>query len=176
MEVQTPDVAVGAPIESGKVEGHRFYVTMAALALLTVFLGFAPRFLLPADAGRPLRPFVLLHVVVFSGWMVLFFVQTSLVSAQRTDLHRRLGLVGVALIGTMIALGIVTGVEGARNGWNPGGPFRDSLAFLVVPFRDIGRAHRIDVIGALIVLATFPLGIVISRSDAWHNFAAWLIR
>ena len=246
MQLQTRDVAIDAPIVGAKVHGERFYPTMAALALLTVFVGMAPTFFLQAHSDRPgIRPFVLLHVVVFSVWMVLFFVQASLIAAHRTDLHRRLGMVGIALIGAMLALGIVTGIEGARNGWNPGGPFRDSLAFFVVAFRDMvnfggfaaagiyyrrrpdvhrrlmllattggllwpaitriqpiqgrlplmyavliaflaaspvrdlimhRRANRVDVVGALIILATFPLGVVIGNSDRWHDFAAWLIR
>ena len=246
MQIQTPGIVVHAPIVSARVDGHRFYATMAALALVTVFVGFAPRFFLQSASNIPApRPFVLLHVVVFSTWMVLFFVQTSLITAHRTDLHRRLGMVGVAFIGAMVALGIVTGIEGARNGWNPGGPFRDSLAFLVVTFRDIAnfagfaaagvyfrrrpdihrrlmllattggllwpaitriqplqgrlplmyavlvaflvvspvrdliahrRAHRVDVVGALLVLATFPLSVVVGNTNAWHDVAVWLIR
>lgn len=245
MQMQAPDVVVRAPAVSGTSGRRRFYPTIAALAIVTVFVGFAPRFYETAlrDTPGP-RPFVLVHAAVFTAWMFLFLVQTSLVAAHRADLHRRLGRVGIALAASMLVLGVMTGIEGARDGWNPGGPFRDALAFLVVSFRDIlnfsgfaaaglyyrrrpeihrrlmllattggllwpaitriqpiqGRLplmfavlvaflvaspvrdliahrspHRVDLIGALIVMASFPLGIAIGNSDAWHDFAAWLI-
>ena len=41
-----------------------------------------------------------------TGWIVLFFAQTILVAAHRTDLHRRLGVAGAILAGTMIAVTI----------------------------------------------------------------------
>ena len=246
METNTPDLVVRAPAVSATSGRRRFYPTIAGLAIVTVLVGFAPRFYERAISGAPgPRPFVLVHAAVFSAWMFLFLVQASLVAVHRTDLHRRLGRVGMALVGSMVVLGVLTGIEGARDGWNPGGPFRDALAFLVVPFRDIlnfsgfataglyyrrrpdihrrlmllattggllwpaitriqpiqgrlplmyvvlvaflvaspvrdiiahRRPHRVDVIGALIVMATFPLGIAIGNSDAWRGFAAWLIR
>ena len=246
MEIETPDVAVRVPVVRERAEGHQLYPTMTALALLTVFVGFTPRLFLQADANASgLRPFVGLHAILFSAWMVLFFIQTSLITAHRADLHRRLGIVGIALAGAMVGLGLATSVEAARNGWNPGGPYRDALAFLIVGFRGLlifagftaaavyfrrrpdvhrrlmllgttggllwaaitriqpiqgrlplmyavliafliaspvrdlilhRRAHRVDVLGSVFILATYPLGVVIGNSETWREFAAWLIR
>jgi hypothetical protein len=41
------------------------------------------------------------------------------------------------LVPVMIVLGFMTAVRGARDGWNPGGPYPDSLAFMVVGMADI---------------------------------------
>jgi hypothetical protein len=74
---------------------------------------------------------------VFSAWILLFVTQSTLVAAGRTDVHRRLGVAGAVLVPVMIVLGCLTAVRGARDGWNPGGPYPDSLAFMVVGLADI---------------------------------------
>ena len=66
---------------------------MALLILASVFVGFARTYYLAGVFGAPL-PNKLIHVhgAVFSLWIVLLIVQTSLVTAGRVDLHRRLGV------------------------------------------------------------------------------------
>ncbi|HUF34544.1 MAG TPA: hypothetical protein VMN37_01275 [Gemmatimonadales bacterium] len=112
---------------------HRFFTGMAAAAALTVFVGFAPTYYLRGLAGSPPLPgLVHLHGVVFTAWMLLFLAQTSLVSAGRTDLHRRLGIGGAVLAALIIVLGYATAIEAARRGVRPpGGP--PPLVFLSVP-------------------------------------------
>lgn len=115
-----------------------FYTGMASAILFTIFTGFGRNYYLRAfTEAPPLPTFVHVHASVFTVWVLLFFGQTTLVAAGRTDLHRRLGVVGGLLAGLMIVLGFVTAVYGARNGHNPGGPYPDSLAFLVVGLGDI---------------------------------------
>jgi FtsH-binding integral membrane protein len=112
---------------------RRFFTGMAIAAALTVFVGFAPTYYLRGlfDA-RPLSPLVHLHGIVSTAWILLFLTQTSLVAARRTDLHRRLGIVGVVLAVGVLGVGFVTAVTAARNGVTPpGGP--PPLAFLSVP-------------------------------------------
>ena len=48
----------------------------------------------------------------------------------------------------MIILGYETAVYGARHGWNPGGPFRDSLSFMLVGLSDMIN-FAVFVLGAL---------------------------
>ena len=38
------------------------------------------------------------------------------------------------------------------------------------------RMHPVSVWGALIIVASFPIRQVIAMTDAWHRFAAWVIR
>ena len=62
---------------------------------LIVFVGFAPTYYLRAFYhADPLPSVFRIHGLVFTAWVVLFVVQTALVSARRTDIHRRLGVVG----------------------------------------------------------------------------------
>jgi hypothetical protein len=125
-----------------------FFLCMAVAAMTTVFLGFAPTYYLrsfthvthyptgvPVSGSLPLLLHV--HAVVFSAWILLLTVQSSLVAAGRADIHRRLGIAGAILIPIMIVLGCLTAIRGGRDGWNPGGPYHDSLAFMVVGLADI---------------------------------------
>jgi hypothetical protein len=125
-----------------------FFVGMAVVACATVFFGFAPSYYLKAvthvthyPTGLPvspsLPPLVHVHAVAFSTWMLLFLGQSTLVAAGRTDIHRRLGVAAAALVPVMIVLGLMTAIRGAKDGWNPGGPYPDALAFMIVGVTDI---------------------------------------
>jgi hypothetical protein len=56
------------------------------------------------------------HAVAFVSWLALFTVQTGLIRAGNSALHRKLGLAGAVLAGVMLVLGPVTAliVDGAR--------------------------------------------------------------
>jgi hypothetical protein len=115
------------------------FVTLAAA--LVVFAGFARSYYLRPFTDAPgFPPIVELHAALFSSWMVLFAVQASLVTARRTDLHRRLGVLGIGLAIALLVTGYLTAVTGARTGW--AGPLvpRDAAAalpFLTIPFGDL---------------------------------------
>ena len=81
-----------------------FYVAMAIVAALIAIVGFSRRYFLALAAGTlDVSALVHLHAILAFGWVVLFIVQTVLVTRKRTALHRSLGLAGVAL-GAMLAL------------------------------------------------------------------------
>src|SRR6266513_6106853 len=126
----------------------RFYLAMALATTAVVVAGFAPSYYLRPfvriayyPTGIPVSPslplLIHVHAVVLSLWLVLLVVQTTLVAAGRTDVHRRLGMAGAALLPMILVLGVFTAIRGARDGWNPGGPFADSLEFLIVGLGDI---------------------------------------
>ena len=79
---------------------NRFFVTMAALLLVIVFVGFAPTFYLKIFFDTPELPwYVHLHGAVLSAWFMLFLTQTVLIKTKRTTTHRRLGvLAGVTAV------------------------------------------------------------------------------
>lgn len=116
---------------------RRFFTGMAVAAVLTVFAGFAPSYYLKGLSGAPeLTPLLHLHGVVFTSWILLFLVQTTLIAARRTDLHRRLGVVG-GLLGVLLpVVGLPVAIWSARRGFTPpGGP--PPLVFLAIPFADL---------------------------------------
>src|SRR6185295_1851119 len=97
-----------------------FYVGMAVAVVLTVFAGFAPTyFLRPLFTTAPLMPLLHLHGLIFTSWIVLFLIQTTLVAAHRTDIHRRLGIVGGVIATLMVLLGVTTALVRANQGATP---------------------------------------------------------
>ena len=82
-----------------------FYVGISVVVATTVFAGFARSYFLKSYFGSPpLMPLLHLHGLVFTSWIVLLLTQTTLVAANRTDIHRRLGIIG-AVIAVMSAAG-----------------------------------------------------------------------
>ena len=119
-----------------------FYVGMAAAMAVTVLVGFGPTyFARPLFQSTPLSLLAHVHGVLFVAWIVLLLAQTSLVAGRRTDLHRRLGVAGVALALAMVPAGTLLAIDSAKRGLSPGA--LDPLTFLAVP------------LGALVMFAGF---------------------
>ena len=127
---------------------RRFFAMMAFASFAVVFAGFASSYYLwPISrathypAGQPISvslPVVLhVHAVLFSAWVGLLVVQATLVSLGNVTTHRRLGRVGAGLVVAMVLTGLSTAARGARDGWNPGGPYSDALSFMFVGIADI---------------------------------------
>jgi len=145
-----------------------FYISMSIAALVTVFAGFAPTYYLrPYFNTAPLMPLLHVHGIVFTSWLVLFLIQTTLVAAHRTDIHRRLGILGGVIATLMILIGTSTAVIRASQGATPV-PGVSSLSFLVVPLGDISvfailvgagfyYRRRPDVHKRLMLLATVSI-------------------
>lgn len=136
----------------------RFYVGMAVALAGTATVGFAPTYFLrpvfrPATA---LTPLMHVHGLLFAAWTLLLVVQTTLVAARRTDLHRRLGVAGVVLAPLMLGAGGLLALSSARQGLAPGG--LDPLTFLAVP------------LGALAMFAAFfGAAMALRRTPATHK-------
>lgn len=114
-----------------------FYVAMSIAAVLTVFAGFSRTYYLrPYFNTAPLMPLLHLHGLVFTSWLALFLIQTTLVAAHRTDIHRRLGILGGVIAGLMILIGPTTAVIRASQGATPV-PGVSPLSFLVIPLGDM---------------------------------------
>ncbi len=88
---------------------------MATLLAAVIFSGFVPTFFargafldLP-----PLPALALVHGVAGTLWLLLFVAQAWLVTADRRDWHRRLGVLGAALAAlfVMSAAGVIAHLE-----------------------------------------------------------------
>lgn len=111
---------------------RRFFTGLAVALALSVFAGFAPTYYLKGLYGTPvLSPFLHFHGMLFTSWILLFVTQTTLVAARRTDLHRRLGIVGGLLAVAMLVVGTAVAVAAAKRGQAPGLP--PPLEFLATP-------------------------------------------
>ena len=160
--------AAGRAVVNGRRRERLFYTGMAAAFVLTVFAGFARTYYLrPYFGAASLSPLLHLHGVVFTSWLVLLFTQTALVAANRTGVHRRLGVAGGVLAVLMVLVGCATAVIRAKIvEVPPGSP--SPLAFLVIPLGDmlvfaglVGAGfyyrRRPDVHKRLMLLATIAI-------------------
>ena len=111
-----------------------FFSGMALAMAAVVFAGFAPTWFLrfyfqPPEALSLLR---VVHGTAFTLWVVLFIAQTSLVAANRRDIHRKLGWWGAGLAVVMLVLGWMAAVDSLRQGVTPV-PGVSPAAFFVIP-------------------------------------------
>lgn len=134
MRPAVPAKPVGAV--PGRRFDHLFFSTMSLLILATVFWGFARTYYLAGVFLAPLPAFIIhLHGAAFTCWILLLVTQTSLVSAGRTDIHRRLGIAGFFLAGLMVILGVLAATNSlVRNAAPPG---IDPKVFYVIPLGDM---------------------------------------
>lgn len=139
-----PRTAALATTRNAARRRERLFFSGMALALLTlVFAGFAPTYYLRGSFGAPqLTLPLLLHGFAFSAWMVLLVVQTSLIAANRTAVHRQLGVWGVVLGVVMMVLGAYVAITRTRAGLTAVVPGVPPLQFMVI---------------SMATLVTFPL-------------------
>jgi hypothetical protein len=141
-----------------------FYLGMAVALALTVLAGFGPTYYFTLFSGGPTHtfgggpftPIFHIHAVLFTGWVVLFIVQTSLVATRRVAVHRRLGIASIGLAAAMVVVGVRAAIAGARRGSAP--PGTDPLSFMAIPFFD------------MVVFSTLVTAAYLKRRDRdWHK-------
>jgi len=122
---------------AGRRRERFFYIGIAIVIVGVVFGGFARTyFLRPYFTTQPLMPLLHLHGIVFTSWLVLYFTQTILIAAKRTDIHRRLGVAGAVIAVLMILIGTTTAIIRAQQGATPAEGI-PPLVFLVIPLADM---------------------------------------
>jgi FtsH-binding integral membrane protein len=120
----------------GRRYDHFFFTAVALLMLATVVAGFARTYYLAGVFRAPLPSLAIhLHAAAFSCWILLLVTQTSLVSAGRVDIHRRLGIAGFLLGAVMVPLGVIAATDSLVRRGGPVG--RDVQAFYIVPITDM---------------------------------------
>jgi hypothetical protein len=136
---------------------RRFFAAMAIVIVAATFVGFAPSYYLaPAFNAKPLSTLLHVHGIVFTAWILLYVAQTVLISAGRTDIHRIVGPVAVALAVVMVPLGVATAIVtkqvATTHHLPPQGPP------LVFP------------LGAILTFAVLVgAGLAMRKRSAWHK-------
>jgi len=99
-----------------RIDSRRFgfFAAIAVAASAVVFVGFAPYYLKPVWGGPSLPLRVHIHGILFTAWVVLFALQSFLITRGRTSLHRRLGVAGALLIAGMLVSGLSVSIAWAR--------------------------------------------------------------
>ncbi len=125
-------------LETNPQSDNYFFPAMAVLILITVFIGFARTYFLAGMFRAPL-PNLLIHIhgVVFLSWILLLITQSTLISAGRPDIHRRLGLAGFGLACLMVILGVLAGTNALARGFSPPGSPFDPKTFYAIPMVDM---------------------------------------
>jgi hypothetical protein len=152
----------------GKRRDRLFYTGMAIAFLIAVFAGFARTYYLrPYFGTPPLTPLLHLHGIIFTSWLILLVTQTALVAANRTDIHRRLGIAGAVIAVLMILVGCATAIIRAKIVEVPPGapsplvfltiPLGDVLVFAILVAAGFYFRHRADVHKRLMLLATIAI-------------------
>jgi hypothetical protein len=126
---------IRARAHSGRRFENPFFFAMALLILATVFTGFAKTYFLAGVFRAPLPNLLIhLHGAAFTAWMLLLITQISLVSADRVDIHRTLGIAGFFLACFMVVLGTLAATNMLARG-DP--PFADPKAFYATTLLDM---------------------------------------
>ena len=130
-------MAVNTAAVGARRRSRRFYVGMAIAITITVFAGFSRSYFLKLHyGGEPLSLLLHVHGLMFTGWVLFFLAQTTLVAAGRTDLHRRMGVGGVVLAALILIVGTATAILRIKGGSDPV-PGIPPLAFLAIPLGDM---------------------------------------
>ena len=110
MSGQTISAANTTRLTAADKARSKFFVLMAGILLLIVLAGFSPTLYFRSYFDVPTVPtYLLVHGGVLTTWFVWLFIQTSLVATHRTDLHRRLGIIGVGIgVVVLVASGAAT--------------------------------------------------------------------
>lgn len=120
-----------------------FHRRMALALALPVVVGFGPLYYgrlvgatPPATfSGGPVTPLVHVHGTLFTAWVLLYLVQTTLVARRRVAVHRRLGVAGAVLAAAMVGAGALASLGMAARGVAP--PGVDPVAFALVGLTDL---------------------------------------
>jgi hypothetical protein len=118
---------------------RKFFFAIAVLFPIAVLIGFAPTFYLKPLFNTPPIPrtIVYVHGFLMTAWIALFITQVYLISAKRILVHRKLGLLGVALGVGIIISGMIMTVAAAKYGSTSTPPGMPPLQFMIVPFGDL---------------------------------------
>jgi len=132
-----------------------FYFSMSLLIAAIVAIGFSrtvnQNLFHPAIA----RPLILwFHAGAFSGWVLFFIFQSTLVRTHNINWHRFFGWFGAALGAAMVPLGITTAIVMSR--FDAFQLHQPDPTFLSIPFFD---------------MAAF--GVLLSLAIAWRTAPEW---
>jgi hypothetical protein len=139
--------------------GDRYIYVWAALAAAAIAVtGFARTYYLKSlFAGPPLSVLAHVHGVIMTLWCILFLTQTCLVAGHRIELHRRLGVLGVALAIVVVGTGTYATL---------------SATAIEVDRHVIGRFHFLlgfNLVNLLLFAALVGTGIAFRRRPQFHK-------
>ncbi len=144
-----------------------FFGGMAILLCVVVYIGFSPTYFGAGMLRAPLpSPILHVHGAVFTLWMLLYLVQSALISARRVAWHRSFGVIAYCLPPLMIVLGYIAAIDALKRGVRIGPldpaissaiPLLGISCFTIVIFASWRARRRPDAHKRLILLSTIAL-------------------
>lgn len=145
------------PISSAITTERRFFSGLAIALAVATLVGFAPTYYLVTlfngtttrgvAADIALTPMVHLHGFTGSLWMLLLVTQTSLVAADRRDIHMRLGLVAIPLAIAIATTALIVAFEAGQRDSVPKAWLPEQ--FLLIQFGTLGGFLLFATLGLL---------------------------
>ena len=164
---------MAATVSPGVIVAFRrpVYIGLSLLMASIAIVGFWPRYFGPLVLGTLVQPLLIhVHATVFTGWLVLFFLQAYFAATKRLQLHMTVGRIGIWYGGLLILMGLTTGALRAAS--SPPGraeqllyvSFADMVVFggffaAAIWYRRKPKIHR----PAMVVAATALLVAAIAR-------------
>jgi hypothetical protein len=146
------------------VRTRPFYTGLSILMVLIALAGFWPGYVAPLFDGSLVKTVrVHGHAILFTGWLLLFFVQAALAALGKTRWHIRLGQFGIAygilLIPNGLHNAIVRAIALSRGFYRE---FLDMLFFAIffgaaVAYRRKAQLHKRFMIVASTMLLVAPV-------------------
>ena len=194
--------AVNAEARAAALPRSKLYIVVGGVMLGITVAGFWPPYYGKILTGRPIAPefaywVIDVHSTIFLGWLVLFLTQAVLVAQGRTDLHRRLGMVGVGYALLTFITGVVGGYLLVLHRVAAGMTLDQAAAFLFVPlsdilmfagffgmavlYRDQPEIHKRLMVLAMLTFAQVGTGRLLVHVwpsllvPRWHFNAAWFV-
>lgn len=117
-----------------------YFGAMVLLIVGTVFLGFARTYYLAGIYHTHVRNLLIgVHGAVFTAWIVLLVVQTTLVARRNIALHRKLGIFGGGLAVAMVGLGVAAATDSLALGFTPPGFPLGPVVFFCIAISNISK-------------------------------------
>jgi hypothetical protein len=155
-----------------------FFGGMAILLCAVVIVGFSPTYYGAGMLRAPLpSPILHVHGAVFTVWMLLYLVQSALISARRVKWHRSLGVIAFCLPPVMVVLAVIAALDALHRGVRIGPldsavslaiPLLGIFSFSVVIYASWQTRRRPDAHKRLILLATIALVDAALGRFPWH--------
>lgn len=132
---------------------NKFFLYMSSIFLAVALIGFARSFYFRSYFGFPELPTHLyVHGAALTAWFVLAFTQPWLIKFRRTDVHRKLGYLGLSIAVFVVASGVWTLF------------MRDVSEIDDFPTRAAGNLASL-----LMFSICFTLGVIYRRKPAVHK-------
>ena len=154
-----------------KAKSRPLFMALSVLMVVIAVVGFWPTYFGPLVKSALVQPLIIhWHVLVFTGWLLLFFAQTAFAATGRVSAHIKLGRIGIVYGACLIAVGVTTGVIRAGALEAPEGAsllmaaIADMTVFavffgLAIAYRKKPHIHK----RAMVVAATMLLVAAVTR-------------